>query len=146
MEEIKMRDLIGNALRQYREHALKLNKDAFLKAVCGSFTESKNAKHYVVIIPVDLDDFYTPKQHREFEKNGFSQSENPAMFNNMLLASTSAAVDMCRILKTEEGMCVDICEDPNGDKLYVVSLDGVESTLFNRDFTSSQKRQNSLLD
>lgn len=145
MEEIKMKDLIDKTLKQYKEHANKLNKDAFLKAVSTSFTESKNARHYVVVIPVDLDDFYTPKQHREFERNGFSQSDNPAMFNNMLLASPSVAAEMSHILKTEEGMHVDLCSDQNKDTMYVISLEGIDSTHFRRDFSAS-RNQGSLLD
>lgn len=139
--EVRMRDVISKALSEYKDKAMRLNKDAFTRAVCDSFIESKDAKHYVVIIPVDLDDFYTPKQHKDFEKYGFSQSENPGMFNNMLLAAPSVAADMSAVLKTEEGMCADLCKDAEGNTMYVVSLNGIDSTHFNRDFMSSNERR-----
>ena len=133
MEE-KMKDIILKDLSEYRGLATQLNKDVFADAVCSSFNGAKSAKHYVVLMPIDLDDKFNPDQHKSFAKNGFYQIPNEEMYSNIFLACDWVIGEMISLLQGNEDMTVDKCTDQSGKSLYVVSLFGLEQTFFEADF------------
>lgn len=133
MEE-KMKNLIMKRLGAHREAALQLNEDMFCDAVCNSFMESLSSKHYVAIMPVDIDDTFSVEQRKSFEKKGFYQVMNDDFFNNMFMACQSVVDKMTSVLTENEDMAVDKCCDPDGHVIYVVSLFGVKNSHFERDF------------
>ena len=142
-----MKNLITNNLAEYKKLATKLNNDVFVDLVFNSFKEAKSAKHYVVLMPVDLDDKFNAEQHKSFEKCGFYQILNEEMYSNIFLACDSVVNEMVLLLKNHEGMSVDKCTDQSGKSLFVVSLEGLEYTFFEQDFHGgAQQKQRMRID
>lgn len=136
MEE-KMKNMIMADLSQYRQLAQRLNEDAFTEAVYNSFKQALSAKHYVAIMPVDLDDTFTDEQHKDLAKFGYHQVPNEDMFSNMFVACQHVIDQMVDVLRNKEDMSVDKCCDPRGKVVYVVSLFGVKDSHFERDFSAA---------
>lgn len=142
-----MKDIILNDLSEYGRLATQLNKDVFADLVYSSFKGAKSHKHYVVLMPIDLDDKFNPDQHKSFEKNGFYQIPNEEMYSNIFLACDLVINEMISQLKGNEGMMVDKCTDQSGKSLYVVSLNGLENTFFEADFGgNAQQRMQQRID
>ena len=136
-----MKDVILNDLAEYRNLATQLNKDLFVDAVYSSFKEAKTSKHYVVLMPVDLEDKFNAEQHKSFEKCGFYQIVNEEMYSNIFLVCDAVINDAVSLLTEHEGMTVDKCTDMSGKSLFVVSLFGLERTFFEQDFHGNAQQR-----
>lgn len=135
-----MKNIIMRTLANYKELASTLDVSQFTNDVCNSFINAKSSKHYVILVPVDLDDTFNDEQHKSFEKHGYFQAVIPDRFNNMFFACQEVVNQMADTLLSDEGMAIDIAQDPSGEKVTVVSLEGMDKTHFYRDFKNPQEK------
>ena len=135
-----MKSIITRTINDYKKLASTLDVNKFTHDVCNSFISAKSSKHYVILVPVDLDDTFNDEQHKSFEKHGYFQAIVPERFNNMFFACQEVVNQMVDTLLSDEGMAIDCAQDPSGDKITVVSLEGLAKTHFYRDFKNPQEK------
>ena len=139
--EDSMYNIVTKHLKACRDKANTLDKEALTSAVCKSFMESESYKHYVILIPVDLDDKFNSEQHESFNKHGFYQKANDIdEWKNMFFASEKVINEMTSLLNGPEEMSVDYIKDGEVTTV-VVSLEGIEKTLFPKHFPDVWNRQ-----
>lgn len=135
--ERKMVELINSEIKQFNEFANQLDVDAFSLAVYESFKEALTNMHYVVLIPINLDMYYTHEQHKDFEKCGFHRSGSEERYSNLFFATNKVVDEMVEILKYE-GMVTDaVYDNTNNTNIVVVTLNGIKDSNYMSDYQNS---------
>lgn len=132
--EKNMRDYIIEELEAYNKLVNVFDEDTFANAVLKSFKDCKSYKHYVALIPSDIDEYYTQEEHTHFSKYGYYQQTMENRYDNRFFipnANMKTAVDIIY----NEGMVIDNVESQNLPvPIFVVTLRGVSESNFNIDF------------
>lgn len=132
--EKNMRDYIIEELESYNKLVNVFDEDTFANAVLKSFKDSKSFKHYVALIPSDIDEYYTVEEHANFSKYGYYQQPMENRYDNRFFIPNSnmdAAVNTIY----NENMVLDNIKDNNLPvPIFVVSLKGVRESNFGIDF------------
>ena len=137
--ETKMSTLICEKLGEYNTYANMLDVDKFTNAVLESFNSALSWKHYVLLVPVDLDKYFSSDQHSAFQKKGFCQYGPEERFNNVFYATPTVVEKMVEILK-EEDMVVDEVNDQRFEtNIKVVTIYGVNQSNYNTDAAYSME-------
>ena len=98
---------------------------------CGSAVEGK---HYVMLIPSDIDEYYSNEEHNNFRKYGYHQLMIENRYGNRFFIPSGNMKIACDILK-DENMVVELVKHANLPiKVYVVTLAGKANSKFDKDF------------
>lgn len=137
--EKNMRDYIIEELEAYNKLVNVFDEDTFTNAVLKSFKDCKSYKHYVALIPSDIDEYYTQEEHTHFSKYGYYQQTMENRYDNRFFipnANMKTAVDIIY----NEGMVIDNVESKTLPvPIFVVTLRGVNESNFNIDFGTQYK-------
>lgn len=135
--EKTMKDYIVDEIENYRKCVLQIDEDKFTNDVLKSFKDAKTYRHYVILIPAGLDEYYSLEEHNIFSKNGYYQQEIPHRFDNRFYIPPNNIKHMADVLVNEK-MFVDIVQ-LKGLNSYVVTINGIHDSYFKVDFEDELK-------
>lgn len=132
--EKKMREYILGELMEYNDCVAQLDEEALTNDVLKSFKDAKTYKHYILIVPSDIDEYYTNDEHFSFKKKGYYQLADENRYSNRFFVPISNVDNVCDIL-AKEGMKVEQVKSPNlPTTVYVVTLYGKNESYFDNDY------------
>ena len=133
-----MKDYIADEVESYRKCVLQIDEEKFTNDVLKSFKDAKTYRHYVLLIPADLNEYYSPEEHNIFSKNGYYQQPIPDRFDNRFFIPPDNIKSMVDVLM-DENMRVDRVplKDLNS---YVVTLNGIHDSYFQADFENEYRK------
>lgn len=132
--EKKMKDYILDELNEYRDCVNQLDEEKFTNDILKSFKDAKTYKHYVLLIPSDIDEYYSNEEHNSFKKNGYYQMMIENRYGNRLFIPNSNINKACDIIK-KENMEVESVKHQNIPvRVYLVTLNGRAESNFDEDF------------
>lgn len=130
--EKDIRKNILDYLDSYISFISYFDDEAFMHAVLKSFTDASSYKHYVIVVPCDINDYYTPTEHSMFTKVGFYQQEVEERYDNRIFVPSQNIDKVLSILKDGQ-MIVDKVMTSNIPGL-VITLYGVTKSNFVKDY------------
>ena len=129
-----MREYILGELMEYNDCVAQLDEEALTNDVLKSFKDAKTYKHYILIVPSDIDEYYTNDEHFSFKKKGYYQLVDENRYSNRFFVPISNVDNVCDIL-AKEGMKVEQVKSPNlPTTVYVVTLYGKNESYFDNDY------------
>lgn len=132
--EKKMKDYILDELNEYRDCVNQLDEEKFTNDILKSFKDAKTYKHYVLLIPSDIDEYYSNEEHNSFKKNGYYQMMIENRYGNRFFIPNSNINKACDIIK-KENMEVESVKHQNIPvRVYLVTLNGRAESNFDEDF------------
>ena len=132
--EKSMKQYIIEDLGEYLKNTLIIDEKEFINSVFDSFRKAHTTKHYVMLVPCDMDDYYSPEEQSSFSKYGYYQMMDENRFNNRFFMPKDNILKASELLE-DEGMVVDTVRNNNlPSEVKVVSLYGVNTTHFLMDF------------
>lgn len=132
--EKKMKDYILDELNEYRDCVNQLDAEKFTNDILKSFKDAKTYKHYVLLIPSDIDEYYSNEEHNSFKKNGYYQMMIENRYGNRFFIPNSNINKACDIIK-KENMEVESVKHQNIPvRVYLVTLNGRAESNFDEDF------------
>jgi hypothetical protein len=140
--EKSMKQYIIEDLGEYLKNTLIIDEKEFINSVFDSFRKAHTTKHYVMLVPCDMDDYYSPEEQNSFSKYGYYQMIDENRFNNRFFMPKGNILKACELLENEE-MVVDTVHRNASlpTEVKVVSLNGVNTTHFNMDFCQQNGTQ-----
>lgn len=135
--EKKMKDYILDDLNEYVKNVEAFEEEDFTNDVLKSFTDAKTSKHYVMLIPSNMDEYYSNEEHSKFRKNGYYQLMDDNRYNNRFFIPYGSIKLACDILEKED-MVVELANHkklPIG--IYLVTLNGRRECKFDEDFNQT---------
>lgn len=136
-----MKQYIIEILGEYLKNTLIIDEKEFINKVFESFSKAHTIKHYVMLVPCDMDDYYSPEEQSNFSKYGYYQMIDENRFHNRFFIPKDNMLKACELLKNE-GMVVDtVCNNNLPSEVKVVSLNGVNTTHFLMDFSQQNGTQ-----
>lgn len=136
-----MEDYIIEDFETYRKCALQFDDEKFTNDVLKSFKDSKSYKHYVILVPADLDEYYTQEEQNTFTKYGYYQQLLSERYNNRFFIPPDNIDKACDILKDEHMMVEKVRVQGVNVPAIVVSLKGFGNTHFRNDFANQENNQ-----
>ena len=132
--EKKMKDYILDELNEYRDCVNQLDEEKFTNDILKSFKDAKTYRHYVLLIPSDIDEYYSNEEHNSFKKNGYYQLMIENRYGNRFFIPNSNINKACDIIK-KENMEVESVKHQNLPvRVYLVTLNGRAESKFDEDF------------
>lgn len=132
--EKNMKDYILEDFKEYIDCVNQFDEETFTNDVLKSFKDSKTYKHYVMLIPSDIDEYYSNEEHNNFRKYGYHQLIIENRYGNRFFIPSGNMKIACDILK-DENMVVELVKHANLPiKVYVVTLAGKANSKFDEDF------------
>lgn len=132
--EKNMKDYILDDFKEYNDCVKQLDEEKFTNDILKSFKDSKTYKHYVMLIPFDVDDYYSSDEHTSFKKYGYYQLMVENRYGNRFFIPLDNIKLACDILKNEK-MVVELVKHANLPvKVYLVTLYGKAKSHFDEDF------------
>ena len=137
-----MKQYIIEDLGEYLKSTMIIDEKEFINSVFDSFRKAHTTKHYVMLVPCDMDDYYSPEEQNSFSKYGYYQMIDENRFNNRFFMPKGNILKACELLENEE-MVVDTVHRNASlpTEVKVVSLNGVNTTHFNMDFCQQNGTQ-----
>lgn len=137
-----MKQYIIENLGEYLKNTLIIDEKEFINCVFDSFRKAHTTKHYVMLVPCDMDDYYSPEEQSSFSKYGYYQMIDENRFNNRFFMPKGNIFKACELLENE-GMVVDTVHRNASlpTEVKVVSLNGINTTHFNMDFCQQNGTQ-----
>lgn len=133
--EKKMREYIQEDLDEYINCATQLDADKFMNDVLLSFKNAKTKRHYVTVIPADINEYYTTDEHNSFAKYGYYQQPLPERYSNRFFIPPQN-IELASQLLKDENMVVEELKANFLVKIKVVTLNGFMNSHFSNDFNS----------
>jgi len=129
-----MKDYILDELNEYKDCVNQLDEEKFTNDILKSFKDAKTYKHYVLLIPSDIDEYYSNEEHNSFKKNGYYQLMIENRYGNRFFIPNSNINKACDIIK-KENMEVESVKHQNLPvRVYLVTLNGRAESNFDEDF------------
>lgn len=129
-----MKDYILDELNEYKDCVNQLDEEKFTNDILKSFKDAKTYKHYVLLIPADMDEYYSNEEHNSFKKNGYYQLMIENRYGNRFFIPNTNINNACNIIK-KENMEVESVKHQNLPvRVYLVTLNGRAESNFDEDF------------
>lgn len=136
-----MKQFIIENLGEYFKNTMIIDEKEFINRVFESFCKANTTKHYVMLVPCDMDDYYSAEEQSSFSKYGYYQMIDENRFHNRFFIPKGNILKASELLENEE-MVVDTVRKINmPSEVKVVSLNGVNTTYFNMDFCQQNGTQ-----
>jgi hypothetical protein len=132
--EKKMRDYILADLEEYNNNVMILDEENLTNDILKSFKEAKSYKHYVMLIPSDMDEYYDTEEHNSFKKYGYYQLMIENRYGNRFFIPKPTIETVCNILQNENMMVEPVTHKNLPVQIYLVTLNGRNSSAFDVDF------------
>lgn len=134
-----MKDYILSENKNFKKASQEIDMDKFMNEVLNSFIKARTLKHYVILVASDLDEYYTPDEHKAFINRGYYQMPVENRFDNRFFAPLANIDTMVKTLENE-GMTVELVKKSQRipTDVFVITLNGVNQSLFYEDFSQSQ--------
>lgn len=140
--EKKMKEYILDDLKEYNNCVNELDEEKFTNDILKSFKDSKTYKHYVMLIPSDINEYYSPDEHNSFRKNGYYQLMIENRYGNRFFIPFDSIPNACDIIK-KENMEVELVKHNNLPvPVYLVTLNGRAESKFDEDFEMPMNENN----
>ena len=137
-----MKDYILDDLKEYNDCVNQLDEEKFTNDVLKSFKDSKTYKHYVMIIPSDINEYYSNEEHNSFRKNGYYQLMVENRYGNRFFIPFDTVETACNILE-KENMVVELARHERLPlPVYLVTLNGRKDCKFDEDFETPMNENN----
>lgn len=130
-----MKEYIIEEYERYKKEALMLNDVKFTNDVLKSFKDAKTHRHYVLLVPCNLDEYYTTEEHNIMSENGYYQQTNEGRYDNTFFIPNETIENAAEILRNEN-MFVEKTK-VNETPTYVISLNGINDTYFRQDYCNN---------
>lgn len=132
--EKKMKDYILEDLEEYNNNVKVLDEEHFTNDILKSFKDAKTYRHYVMLIPSNIDEYYDTEEHNSFIKYGYYQLMIENRYGNRFFIPISSIDNACDILENE-GMVVETVAHKNLPvQIKLVTLNGRFKSAFDEDF------------
>ena len=132
--EKKMKDYILDDLKEYNDCVNQLDEEKFTNDVLKSFKDAKTYKHYVMLIPSDIDEYYSNEEHASFRKNGYYQLMMENRYGNRFFIPLDNVNNVCEILEKEDMVVEKVKHRNLPVAIYLVTLNGRFESKFDEDF------------
>lgn len=132
--EKKMKDYILEDLEEYNKSVKIFEEEHFTNDILKSFKDAKTYRHYVMLIPSNIDEYYNTEEHNSFRKYGYYQLMIENRYGNRFFVPMDTMNVACNILENE-GMVVETVIHKNLPvQIKLITLNGRLESAFDEDF------------
>lgn len=129
-----MKDYILEDLEEYNKSIKILDEEHFTNDILKSFKDAKTYRHYVMLIPSNIDEYYDTEEHNSFRKYGYYQLMIENRYGNRFFIPFDSIPNACEILE-KENMVVEMAKHEHLPfPVYLITLNGRKECKFDEDF------------